>query len=133
MVTQPGREAKGAIPERVEELLRLLGLKPREHHRPPALSTGERQRTAIARALLNRPRLILADEPTGNLDPDNAAEVFRLLKGFHDTGGTILLVTHGAAADAHADRVLEMREGSVSVSGSSPPVAAAVRHNPDPA
>jgi len=94
-------------------LLGLLGLKPREHHRPPTLSTGERQRTAIARALLNRPRLILADEPTGNLDPDNAAEVLRLLKGFHETGGTILLVTHGAAADGLADRVLEMRAGTL--------------------
>ena len=119
MITDHGREAKGTIHGRVGELLRLLGLTPREHHRPPALSTGERQRTAIARALLNRPRLILADEPTGNLDPDNAADVFRLLKGFQESGGTILLVTHGAAANAHADRVLEMRAGAVAVSGNS--------------
>jgi ABC-type lipoprotein export system ATPase subunit len=111
-ITGPGSAAFRPIGGRVEELLRLLGLKPREHHRPPALSTGERQRTAIARALLNRPRLILADEPTGNLDPDNAAEVFRLLKGFHEAGGTVVLVTHGAAADAFADRVIEMHAGS---------------------
>ncbi|MCZ7634664.1 MAG: ATP-binding cassette domain-containing protein [Verrucomicrobia bacterium] len=100
-------------------MLGKLGLKPREHHRPAALSAGERQRTAIARALLNRPKLILADEPTGNLDPENAAEVLRLLKDFHTTGGTLLLVTHGAAAEAYADRVLALRAGAVALNGNS--------------
>jgi len=108
-----------ATRERAWELLRRLGLEPREHHRPAALSTGERQRTAIARALLNQPKLVLADEPTGNLDPGNAAEVLRQLEAFHGTGGTILLVTHGAAADSFADRVLDMRAGSIPLSGSS--------------
>jgi ABC-type lipoprotein export system ATPase subunit len=108
-----GGAGVGAIGERVEELLHLLGLKSREHHRPSALSTGERQRAAIARALFHRPRLILADEPTGNLDPANATEVFRLLKSFHQTGGTLVLVTHGTAADAFADRVIEMRGGTL--------------------
>lgn len=108
-----------SLRERAGELLGKLGLKPREHHRPAALSTGERQRTAIARALLNRPQLILADEPTGNLDPENAAEVLRLLKDFHATGGTLLLVTHGAAAEAYADRVLAMRAGTVALSDNS--------------
>jgi ABC-type ATPase involved in cell division len=111
-----GHEAKRAIHERVEELLGLLGLKPREHHRPPALSTGDATRGRRA-GPAQPPATHLADEPTGNLD-QNAAEVFRLLKGFHETGGTILLVTHGAAADAYAERVLEMRAGSVIVSGS---------------
>jgi len=106
-----------ATRERAQELLKRLGLEPREQHRPAALSTGERQRTAIARALLNQPKLVLADEPTGNLDPDNAAEVLRQLQAFHETGGTILLVTHGAGADTYADRILEMRAGSIPLSG----------------
>ena len=99
--------------ERAGKLLDHLGLSMRSRHRPSELSTGERQRTAIARALLNQPKLILADEPTGNLDPENAAEVFRHLRAFHRTGGTIILVTHGTAADAYVDRVVEMQSGSV--------------------
>ena len=88
-----------------------LGLADRASHRPGELSAGERQRLAVARALLNRPKLILADEPTGNLDPENAAEVIRHLAEFHRAGGTVVLVTHGAAADAHADRTLRLEQG----------------------
>lgn len=106
--------------ERARALLKRLGLESREHHRPGALSTGERQRTAIARALLNRPRLVLADEPTGNLDPENATEVFHQLQDFHHAGGTVLLVTHGAMGDTYADRVLEMRVGAVANKDVSP-------------
>lgn len=116
---------KSMVRERARDLLQRLGLESRERHRPAALSTGERQRTAIARALLNQPKLILADEPTGNLDPENAAEALRQLKNYHATGGTILLVTHGAAADAHANRVLDMRAGSVAVNGNSSAAAPA--------
>lgn len=115
-----GRREAPAARQRAGDLLKLLGLEARELHRPAALSTGERQRTAIARALLNRPRLLLADEPTGNLDPENAAEVFRHLEIFHKAGGTILLVTHGMGADAYADQVLHMRAGAISVSDNSP-------------
>jgi ABC-type lipoprotein export system ATPase subunit len=97
--------------KRAVELLEQLGLTAREHHTPAELSAGERQRTALARALLNRPELILADEPTGNLDPDNANEVFRRLKSFQQSGGTVVVVTHGATAEAFAGRVLEMRAG----------------------
>lgn len=117
---QPRSGGTAAVRARARELVGRLGLEAREHHRPPALSTGERQRAAIARALLNRPRLVLADEPTGNLDPANAAEVYRLLRGYRDTGGTIVLATHGAAAEAQADRVIEMRAGSVAFTGNSP-------------
>jgi putative ABC transport system ATP-binding protein len=99
--------------ERARELLDQLGLSHRMEHTPAQLSAGERQRTAIARALLNRPKLILADEPTGNLDPENAAEVFRHLQRFHQSGGAILLVTHGTAGEEFADRLIEMRSGGI--------------------
>jgi ABC-type lipoprotein export system ATPase subunit len=99
--------------KRATELLEQLGLTPRQHHTPAELSAGERQRTALARALLNRPELILADEPTGNLDPDNAKEVFDHLKTFQQSGGTLVVVTHGATAGDFAGRILEMRAGKL--------------------
>ena len=104
-------EANGAGAARARELLDRLGLASRLDHTPGELSAGERQRTAIARALFPRPRLILADEPTGNLDPENAAEVFKHLQSFHRRGGTVIVVTHGASADDYADRVIQMRGG----------------------
>ena len=94
-------------------LLERLGLAEREHHKPSELSAGERQRTAIARAILNRPEILLADEPTGNLDPDNASEVIGHLVEFHRGGGTVIVVTHGTVADSHADRIIHLREGRI--------------------
>src|SRR5439155_7769146 len=76
--------------ERSRELLARCGLGERVDHRPDQLSVGERQRAAVARALVNEPRLILADEPTGNLDPANAATVLEMLAAFHRGGGTVL-------------------------------------------
>jgi ABC-type lipoprotein export system ATPase subunit len=99
--------------KRTRGLLGRLGLGPRVHHKPAQLSTGERQRTALARALFNQPQLVLADEPTGNLDPANATGVFDQLQTFHRTGGTVLVVTHGSAADAYADRVIELSSGAI--------------------
>ena len=98
---------------RATDLLARLGLEPRLRHKPEALSTGERQRTAIARALLNQPKLILADEPTGNLDPENSAAVFGYLAQFQRGGGTVVVVTHGDGAQAFADRVVAMRAGGM--------------------
>lgn len=95
------------------EVLKRLGLTDRERHKPSELSAGERQRTAMARALLNQPKMILADEPTGNLDPDNAAEVVKYLKDFHRGGGTVIVVTHGIVADQYADRIIHLQEGRV--------------------
>jgi ABC-type lipoprotein export system ATPase subunit len=94
-----------------EELLQRLGLQHRLGHRPSELSAGEKQRTAIARALLNQPKLILADEPTGNLDPENARCVLRHLQDFQKDGGTVIMATHGSAAQEFAARTISLREG----------------------
>ena len=110
LLAAPGRPSD-AERERAAGLLDELGLAKRASHRPGELSAGERQRLAVARALLNRPKLILADEPTGNLDPENAAEVIRHLAAFHRDGGTVVLVTHGTAADEHAGRIVRLEQG----------------------
>lgn len=99
--------------ERVDELLEIFGLQQRAHHVPAALSTGEKQRTAMARALLNNPKLILADEPTGNLDKDNAEALLEQLSGFSGKGGAVLLVTHDARVDDHAGRTIEISDGNL--------------------
>ncbi|MHC4511728.1 MAG: ABC transporter ATP-binding protein [Planctomycetota bacterium] len=100
-------------PERASRLISHFGLDDRANHVPAQLSTGERQRTALARALLNEPKVILADEPTGNLDEDNAQTVFGYLSQYVDDGGCVLLVTHDAQAAAHATRTVQMTQGSV--------------------
>ena len=105
--------ASSAQGKRADQLIEELGLAARARHTPAKLSTGERQRAAIARALLHQPKVILADEPTGNLDPDNAAEVFRHLKAFHRSGGTLIVVTHGSVENLGADRTLRLRAGKM--------------------
>ncbi len=90
------------------DLLGRFGLSDRLGHRPSELSTGERQRVGMARALLNRPALILADEPTGNLDPDSATAVMDYLAQFNRDGGTVLLVTHEASALGYAQRTVNL-------------------------
>lgn len=99
--------------ERASELLQRFGLGDRLSHRPGELSVGQRQRVAMARALLNRPRLLLADEPTGNLDPANAAALLDLLSEYQREGGTVLLVTHESCAAERAQRTVTMREGRI--------------------
>jgi len=103
----PGPDAR----DRADELIDRFGLAHRADHRPSELSTGERQRTALARALLNRPKVLLADEPTGNLDPDNADVVLGHLEVFAAAGGAVVLVTHEDHAADRAGRVLHMRAG----------------------
>jgi len=99
--------------QRARGLLDQFGLSHRLEHTPGELSSGERQRTALARALLNEPKVVLADEPTGNLDSENATEVLKHLRGFAASGGAVLLVTHDAQAAAAADRVIHLRDGKL--------------------
>ncbi|UCE50129.1 MAG: ABC transporter ATP-binding protein [Phycisphaerales bacterium] len=106
-VAVPANEAA----ERTQELVNYFGLDDRADHVPAKLSTGERQRTALARALLNRPKVILADEPTGNLDEDNAKTVLGYLSQYVSDGGCVLLVTHDVRAAEHATRTLQMSKG----------------------
>jgi putative ABC transport system ATP-binding protein len=94
-------------------LLEQFGLADRLTHKPAELSAGERQRVAMARALLNRPALLLADEPTGNLDPKNALSVLELIAAYHREGGTVLLVTHDEQAAARAARTIELEHGRI--------------------
>jgi putative ABC transport system ATP-binding protein len=97
-----------------DEILDLLGLKGRLHHKPRALSGGEQQRVAIARAIVNHPALLLADEPTGNLDTVNSEAVLGLLRDLNQRlGQTILMITHNPEAAAYADRIVKMRDGRV--------------------
>jgi putative ABC transport system ATP-binding protein len=97
-----------------EEILKLLGIASRLKHKPRALSGGEQQRIAIARALVNHPALLLADEPTGNLDTENSTAVLSILQGLNKRlGQTILMITHDPEAAAFADRTVTMRDGRV--------------------
>ncbi|MFB3133632.1 MAG: ABC transporter ATP-binding protein, partial [Rhodothermales bacterium] len=99
---------------RVLELLRQLGLEARADHRPSALSGGEQQRVAVARALMNRPGLVLADEPTGNLDTKTAEALHdEILRLSRTTGQTFVVVTHNPALAAIADRVLRIENGLI--------------------
>lgn len=100
------------IRQRADELIARVRLDHRSHHRPAAMSGGEQQRVAVARALINKPILILADEPTGNLDPKSSEEIWRLLQELsRDTQTTTLMVTHEAAAAAYADRTHVLSDG----------------------
>ncbi len=94
-------------------VMQRLGLLDRAHHRPPELSGGQRQRVAIARAIAMRPALLLADEPTGNLDTRSGAEVVQLLEELHDSGITLVVVTHDAAIGSRAQRHLRMVDGRI--------------------
>ena len=103
--------------ERARELLDYVGLGHRLGHRPPQLSGGEQQRVAIARALANRPAVIFADEPTGELDRRTGARILDLLEGLHAAGTTLVTVTHDAEVAARARRVVEMSDGMIVADG----------------
>ena len=96
---------------RASELLDRVGLSDRLHHLPSELSQGQQQRVALARTLANDPQVILADEPTGNLDPDSREQVMNLFSEFHTEGRSIVMVTHDPKASAAAHRALELEKG----------------------
>jgi len=98
---------------RREDLLRQLGIADKANTVPARLSGGEQQRVAIARALVNTPSVLLADEPTGNLDTDSSREVMALLSRYNDKGQTIVLVTHNPAVASGANRIVHMRDGNI--------------------
>ena len=101
-------------PHGFDEILQLLGIKQRLSHKPRALSGGEQQRVAIARALVNQPAILLADEPTGNLDTENSNAVLEILRDLNKrTCQTILMITHNPEAAAFADRIIAMRDGKI--------------------
>jgi putative ABC transport system ATP-binding protein len=105
---------KGQRKQRAQELLRTVGLSGREQHRPQKLSQGEQQRVAVARALANDPAIILADEPTGNLDAANKREIVKFLSDLNKKQGTtILMVTHDEQVAAHTQRTLLLNQGKI--------------------
>ncbi|MDE7470744.1 MAG: ABC transporter ATP-binding protein [Paramuribaculum sp.] len=98
---------------RVDEAMHRMGIAHRSNHYPSQLSGGQQQRAAIARAVVAQPGLILADEPTGNLDSKNGAEVMELLDELHREGATIVMVTHSQKDAAHADRIINLFDGQI--------------------
>jgi putative ABC transport system ATP-binding protein len=105
------------INSRVKELLKLVGLEPREKHLPAQLSGGERQRVAVARALSTEPSVILADEPTGNLDTKTSIEIINLFAELNKKGKTIVLVTHEMSLANYAKRRITLRDGAIIYDG----------------
>jgi putative ABC transport system ATP-binding protein len=108
----------GGVPSRerflrAKELLESVGLADRLHHKPSALSGGQVQRVAVARALVNRPSLILADEPTGNLDSKSEEEIIALFKDLHRKGNTMVIVTHNQVVAGQAERIIAVRDGQI--------------------
>ena len=99
--------------ERVSEVLDLVGLTDRATHRPNELSGGQQQRVAVARALTMNPRLLLADEPTGNLDSTASADIMAMFDALHDEGRTIVLITHEDSVAGHAHRIVRVSDGQI--------------------
>jgi putative ABC transport system ATP-binding protein len=115
-----GREEREA---RAREVLDQVGLADRMNHRPNELSGGQRQRVAVARALVNRPSIILADEPTGNLDSATSMEIMALFRAIHEAGNTIIVVTHEEDIAACAQRIVRLKDGRVDSDAAARPVA----------
>jgi len=104
---------KATRDSRAKEVLDQVGLSDRMDHRPNQLSGGQRQRVAVARALVNRPSIILADEPTGNLDSKTSVEIMRLFEEIHENGNTVIVVTHEEEIAKHAQRIIRLTDGVI--------------------
>ena len=104
---------KSARLDRAAEVLQSVGLGDRLDHKPNELSGGQRQRVAVARALVNRPSIILADEPTGNLDSKTSVEIMGLFEAIHNQGNTVILVTHEPDIAEHAHRIIRLKDGQI--------------------
>jgi len=120
--------ASKARQERARQALEKVELTQRASHRPNELSGGQRQRVAIARALVNNPSILLADEPTGNLDSKTGTEIMGVFARLHETGNTIILVTHEPDIAGYAHRVISIRDGQVEKDTSQKPEAALAGH-----
>ena len=105
--------SKAARTERATQVLQEVGLADRMDHRPNQLSGGQRQRVAVGRALVNNPSIILADEPTGNLDSKTSLEIMNLFDEIHKAGNTVIVVTHEEEVAMHAHRVIRLRDGVI--------------------
>jgi putative ABC transport system ATP-binding protein len=105
--------SKAERKKRAEEVLTDVGLSDRMDHKPNQLSGGQRQRVAVGRALVNKPSIILADEPTGNLDSKTGHEIMALFDEIHKAGNTVIMVTHEEEIAAHAKRVIRLRDGVI--------------------
>ena len=105
--------SKSERTERATEVLTQVGLADRMDHKPNQLSGGQRQRVAVGRALVNKPSIILADEPTGNLDSKTSLEIMTLFDDIHANGNTVILVTHEEDVAQHAHRIIRLRDGIV--------------------
>lgn len=112
-IAAPQLAGKIKLNNRIHELMEKFGLSERRAHLPKELSAGEKQRTALARALLFSPQVLLADEVTGNLDPVNSSLVLDTLREFTDNGGIVILVTHDEAAAGKADKILTITNGAI--------------------
>ena len=111
-----GKRPQHEVAKRAEELMSLLGISHRKDHKPSEMSGGEQQRTAVARALINNPAIVFADEPSGNLDSKNAEELHKLFFRLReDLGHTFVIVTHNDDLADMADRKLEMKDGKILV------------------
>jgi len=111
---------------RAEQVMEMVGLKDRMHHKPNELSGGQRQRVAIARALVNNPSIILADEPTGNLDTKTSYEIMSIMEDISNRGNTVIIVTHEDDIAKHARRILRLRDGLIETDVQNEPVKMAL-------
>jgi len=114
-----GESSRNICRERAKQLLKQVGLEDRMSHRPGQLSGGECQRAAVARALFNEPEILLADEPTGNLDSNSSSQVVDLFSKLHSTGLTIVLITHNPEVADSAERCLLLRDGELHETGTA--------------